>query len=274
MGTAEERQDKALAEAIRALGKAEFPALLSNFLRQCAEFDNLIIILYKDKHMPTVLHREYKDAIVYGAMDSEYITSNFVLDPFYEAHVKGVESGLYRLFDLAPDRFRQTSYFKIYYEKTTLVDEIAAFVKMDSGVTITACMGTDRSSGRMFTKSQFAALNRHVAVITSLIDMNWRQFQPVPVSPKVADTTVIERLRDQLSAVKHIKLSARQAEVALLILQGHSSGSISLILGISANTVKVFRKQLYAKCSLSSQAELFALIVPILFANSPDAPRI
>ena len=131
MTTAEERQDKALAEAIQALGTAEFPRLLSNFLRQCAEFDNLIIILYRDQHNPTVLHREYKDAVVYEAMDSEYITSNFVLDPFYEAHVQGVKSGLYRLFDLAPDRFRQTSYFKIYYEKTTLVDEVAAFVKMN-----------------------------------------------------------------------------------------------------------------------------------------------
>lgn len=273
MTTAEERQDKALAAAIRTLGKDEFPALLSNFLRQCAEFDNLIVIRYKDQHIPTVLHREYKDAIVYGAMDSEYITGNFVLDPFYEAHIKGVESGIYRLFDLAPDRFRQTTYFKIYYEKTTLVDEVAAFVKMDSGVTITACMGTDRSSGRMFTKSQFAALNRHVAVITSLIEINWRQFQPAPISPAIAEMPVIERLRDQLSAVKGIRLSARQAEVALLILQGHSSGSIALILGISANTIKVFRKQLYARCSLSSQAELFAMIVPILFSARTDVPQ-
>jgi DNA-binding CsgD family transcriptional regulator len=264
MTTAEERQDKALAEAIKALGKAEFPAKLSNFLRQCAAFDNLIIILYKDQRNPTVLYREYKDAIVYEAMDSEYITSNFVLDPFYEAHLKGLEPGLYRLFDLAPDRFRQTSYFKIYYEKTTLVDEIAAFVKMDTGVTITACMGTDRSSARMFTKAQFAALNRHVSVITSLIDMNWQQFQPEPLSTKVAETPVADRLRDQLAHVNNIRLSPRQAEVALLILQGHSSGSIALILGISNNTVKVFRKQIYAKCGLSSQAELFAMIVPLL----------
>jgi DNA-binding CsgD family transcriptional regulator len=271
--TTDERQDKALAEAIRAIGKDQFPALLSNFLRQCAEFDNIIIIRYKDQHVPTVLYREYKDQIVYGAMDSEYITGNFVLDPFYEAHIKGLESGIFRLFDLAPDRFRQTSYFKIYYEKTTLVDEIAAFVKMDSGVTITACMGTDRTSGRMFTKAQFAALNRHVAVITSLIDMNWKQFQLPSVSAAVTDKPVAERLRDQLAIIKGIKLSTRQAEVALLILQGHSSGSIALMLDISANTVKVFRKQLYAKCRLSSQAELFAMIVPLLFSSRTDIPK-
>ncbi|MDC3055575.1 hypothetical protein OA068_01175 [Paracoccaceae bacterium] len=39
---------------------------------------------------------------------------------------------------------------------------------------------------------------------------------------------------------------------------------MGLRLGISQQTVKVFRKQLYRKCSISSQAELFALITPLL----------
>jgi DNA-binding CsgD family transcriptional regulator len=52
--------------------------------------------------------------------------------------------------------------------------------------------------------------------------------------------------------------------VALMILRGHSSMSIGLRLGVSAQTVKVFRKQLYARCGISSQAELFALMMPLL----------
>ncbi|MEJ6123424.1 helix-turn-helix transcriptional regulator [Vibrio sp. 2-Bac 85] len=67
-------------------------------------------------------------------------------------------------------------------------------------------------------------------------------------------------MKDQHS----ISLSPRQTEVALYILQGHSSISIALNLNISKETVKVFRKQLYSKCSISSQAELFALLMPIL----------
>ena len=61
-----------------------------------------------------------------------------------------------------------------------------------------------------------------------------------------------------------IHLSARQAEVALLILRGHSTMSIGLRLGLSPQTVKVFRKQLYSRCTISSQAELFALMLPLL----------
>lgn len=50
----------------------------------------------------------------------------------------------------------------------------------------------------------------------------------------------------------------------MLILRGHSSVSIGLKLGISAQTVKVFRRQLYRKCAISSQAELFNLLLPLL----------
>jgi DNA-binding CsgD family transcriptional regulator len=38
-------------------------------------------------------------------------------------------------------------------------------------------------------------------------------------------------------------------------------------LGVSGQTVKVFRKQLYARCGISSQAELFALMLPLLAAG-------
>jgi DNA-binding CsgD family transcriptional regulator len=33
---------------------------------------------------------------------------------------------------------------------------------------------------------------------------------------------------------------------------------------VSPQTVKVFRRQLYARCGISSQAELFALLLPLL----------
>ena len=67
-----------------------------------------------------------------------------------------------------------------------------------------------------------------------------------------------------IDAAHGVGLSRRQAEVALMILRGHSSVSIGLGLGISPQTVKVFRKQLYRKCGISSQAELFTLLLPLL----------
>lgn len=265
----ERMQDQTLAVAIRAIGSADFPVALSAFLAALAQFDNLIVILYRGQDNPSVLHREYKDPIVFTAMDSDYVTANYVLDPFYEMHVAGVASGIYRMFDIAPDRFRQTSYYKLYYDRTTLVDEVAALVRLPHGATITVCLGLDRTSERKFTRHELERLRSHVSVITTLIELNWQDLGQNVRKTSRSDPSTSERLRQQLANVKNIRLSPRQAEVALLILQGHSSGSIALNLDISANTVKVFRKQLYARCKLSSQAELFATILPLL--SNPSA---
>jgi DNA-binding CsgD family transcriptional regulator len=264
METQAEKLDRALSEAIRSVGDSAFPMNLARFLRLCMPFDNFIVLAYRGEQNPVVLYREFRDPVVYQAMDSEYLTANYVLDPFYKAHIDGVRSGLHRLFDLAPDRFKQTSYFELYYEKTTLIDEVAAFAKTKTGLTITACMGTDRSSGNIFSRKQLAFLDRHASVISCLLELHWNDCTITSNEKDVTKIPLVERLRETLVRNKGISLSPRQSEVAIFILQGHSSKSISLNLGVTADTIKVFRKQLYAKCNISSQAELFAMILPML----------
>ncbi len=55
------------------------------------------------------------------------------------------------------------------------------------------------------------------------------------------------------------RLSNREHQVIDLILKGHSSEAISLILGISITTVKSHRKMSYHKLRISTQAELMSL---------------
>lgn len=262
----EKSLDTGLATVIKEIGTRAFPQALTAFLRSCVDFDNFIVIAYNGEKSPTVLYREFTNSVVYQSMDSEYVTAAYLLDPFYKAHLQGVSSGLHRLFDIAPDRFRQTSYFKAYYAKTTLLDEIAAFAKTSSGGTITACLGTDTSSGRSFSKKGITALKRYESVISTLIELNWREFAADSAN---APLPIVDRLISTLKRESGIHLSPRQAEVALYILQGHSSKSTGLTLGISVHTVKIFRKQLYAKCNISSQAELFSMFLPLLSDSRP-----
>lgn len=60
------------------------------------------------------------------------------------------------------------------------------------------------------------------------------------------------------------RLSDREAEVARLILQGHSSKVIARMLGNSPETVKVYRKRIHTKLGLASSAELFTLFLAAL----------
>lgn len=254
--------DRALAHAIRAVGQPEFAEAFSHCVRQLMPFDNLIILAYHKHHNPVDFYRECHNPVVYMTMDSHYLKAAYLLDPYYQAHLNGLQAGVHRLFELAPDQFRQTSYFRKYYQNTTLVDEIAVFASLGSDTTLTACFGRDGSSNQLYSQQDFAAIKQYEHVLTTLCELHWQSYVPSTLSAE-RSLPVTERLRAALKQQHDIRLSGRQAEVALYILQGHSSLSISLHLGISRETVKVFRRQLYSKCNISSQAELFALMMPL-----------
>ncbi|WP_025563320.1 helix-turn-helix transcriptional regulator [Psychromonas sp. SP041] len=255
-------QDKALSEVVRALGGANFPEALAHFVKKIIGFDNLIIIAYHKDINPEELYREYNAPIVYNNMQSHYLKAAYLLDPFYHAINNGIQKGIHCIFDLAPDQFKQTSYFNEYYQETTLVDEFCLFVNLGHDTTLTACFGRDKTSGMRFGKTELKKIKSYENVLSALCQQHWRSYQPKE-GKNIVLPPIKQRLRTTMKEQHDISLSPRQAEVALYILQGHSSLSISLNLNISKETVKVFRKQLYSKCNISSQAELFALLMPI-----------
>ncbi|WP_077530395.1 helix-turn-helix transcriptional regulator [Vreelandella utahensis] len=254
-----------LAQAIRSLGQRGFARAYAELLRAHASFDNLIIIAYHGERRPEVLYREFTDPVVYLPMDDQYLGGAYLLDPLYHQHLRGDTRGVIRLQDVAPDHFRRTQYYCTYYQQTTLLDEIAVFSSISDDITITASLGRDRSSGQPFSRKDIQALRNNELILSALAENHWRDYQP-GTGPATLPAPLGERLRDALKRQHDISLSPRQAEVALYILRGHSSLSIGLNLDVSPETIKVFRRQLYARCGISSQAELFALLMP-MFAS-------
>ena len=59
-------------------------------------------------------------------------------------------------------------------------------------------------------------------------------------------------------------LTERECHVAQYLLRGHSTRSLAERLGISEDTVKTHRKNLYAKLDIATQAELFSLFIASL----------
>lgn len=258
-----------LAHLVDCVDDLKFCEALAGVVSGCLDYDNFIILAYSGATTPKELFRQCDSPICYAQIGETYLSSHYVLDPFYTGHQKKVPRGLYRIDDLAPDKFKSTTYFLEYYAKTTLVDEIALFAYTRTGWTITACFGRDHISDRRFERRQLAELGKIAEVICALMERHWAEFDPVKAPTEANSGDMIDGLAVQLKASSGIELTRRQLEVGLLILQGHSSRSIALRLDISWQTVKVFRKQLYARCEVSSQAELFALLLPLIGAEEP-----
>lgn len=255
-----------IAHLVDHVGTRDFCAALSAAVGAFLDFDNLIVLAYAGAATPHDLHREFVSPVCFAQMNETYLASHYVLDPFYAAHLNHVRRGLYRLEDVAPDKFRSTSYFLEYYRKTTLVDEVALFAYTATGWTVTACFGRDHISGKRFERRQLTELSKVADILVALMERHWAGFAPESEAeaPEDGSAEMVEALAAALRTERGIVLTARQLQVGLLILQGHSTRSIALKLGISWQTVKVFRKQLYARCAISSQAELFALLLPLI----------
>ncbi|MGI3171153.1 helix-turn-helix transcriptional regulator [Pseudooceanicola sp. C21-150M6] len=250
-----------LGTAITALGSDGFARALYDWLDRSMEIDNTTMCAYFQSRRPEILFCQARIPTVHEKIDTDYVSGAYLLDPFHELHVARVPAGLYRLRDFAPDQFQRNEYFASYYRRTTLIDEIAYVAYPADGVSVHVCLGRDASSGRVFSPRDLETAQRLSSIACGLIAKHWSGLSS---SGDYTDAALVDHLRQRLEARHGIALSHRQAEVALLILRGHSSVSIGLRLEISPQTVKVFRKQLYRKCAISSQAELFTLVMPLL----------
>lgn len=252
-----------LAQAIDRVGSDDFYPTMAEYLRSCMDYDNVIAIAFVGTNVPDVLYRSVRGPDVFRYVAEQYLPGAYLLDPVYHFHLRRGAPGLYRLLDIAPDQFRRSRYFKWYYGRIGITDEISVLLPIGDNTTITISLGKDSSSGQLFSSKAEDQLRQHEPVVMSLLRAHFSASE-VRTAGERKPTSVIDNLIVAMKSHHDVGLSRRQAEVALLILQGHSSPSIGLHLGVSPQTVKVFRKQLYARCGISSQAELFGLLMPML----------
>ncbi len=250
-----------LAAAIASLGGDGFSSHLNTWLWACLPYDNITILAYFPNQSPVPMMFQSRQPKVHENIDQIYLAGAYLLDPFYDLHLKKSPAGVYRLSDIAPDKFRRNQYYLEYYGNTTLVDEVVFVSYPVAGISLHICLGRDSMSNRRFSARELANANRIAPLVDALATAHW---QDLTSGGEIAAGNFVTSLINATKRAHGIALSPRQAEVAMLVLQGHSSVSIGLKLGISFQTVKVFRKQLYRKCKISSQAELFNLMLPIL----------
>jgi DNA-binding CsgD family transcriptional regulator len=218
----------------------------------------VVVLLFENGRRPNSVFEWLPNKRLREIYHGSYFDFGYLLDPFQVLAMSDFDDGAYRLRDIAPDRFFRSEYFNRYYQQTLIVDELGALERIDrervAHLSIARCQGGQRYSKR--ARASFASLARVLMPVIilhchALFDARNEQR---PWSSK-------ERLSDRIRPDRHVgrtRISQREAEIASMIVQGHSTTSIGLNLGISPQTVKVHRRNIYRKLEISSQAELLA----------------
>ncbi len=253
----------------------DLPERLVGALGHLLPFELAAVFVYRGRSRPLVIYDNFDPGEAKQGITT-YVENTYVVNPFYQASLRGLPDGVYRIRDLAPDDF-YTSGIQIAYRVQPRATEEIGYItehwpvgleEIDISLTmepkVVAEFSIYRSLRRRgFDDGELARISAAIPLIRALLRKYWREFGSAGSRAAPPDTRVDEAFANFGAAV----LTGREREVAQLILRGHSSESICFNLGISLGTVKTHRKNAYAKLEISSQSELLSL-----FLRSLQAP--
>lgn len=240
----------ALAHAANAIGARGFPDALAAALRLITPFQMMNGFIYSPDEHAFDLYNE-KIVAERAIIVDRYLAGAFVLDPFYDAVRKDGTERMIVMRDIAPDDFRQTEYFRLHYATTEIIDEIGFILQLEND--FTAVLSLSRTgSAPLFADEDLGRLRAASPIVCALGGRHWRHVPSLSLEIKNAAPA---------ARIEHPLLTRRELEIVTLILKGHSNLSLAAVLDLSMNTVKVHRRQIYAKLNISSQAELFRVFM-------------
>jgi hypothetical protein len=161
-----------LGECIDSLYVNTFPEKLDKALRTITDYDYSVIFAYHLDERPLCLYHDFSPTNRVLYVD-DYLKGPYLLDPFFKACSRKVDPGLYRLRDIAPDRFYQSEYYRSYYVQTGLSEEISyTLYPVDDVAVVISLMRTAKNS--RFSAREFKLLERVFPIVDSLSMHHWQ----------------------------------------------------------------------------------------------------
>lgn len=241
-----------VAGVVSCIGEASLWEAIARWVQGAFSGGPPIIYLFNGKLTPEVLFQPFVGPDV-EIQVGRYLAGPYLLDPFHNACVERVPSGVYSLRELAPDQFQQSRYFKDFYRYADLLDEVCFLSKVrepDAYAVISVARYGHQGS---FSQADLVSLRSADTFVQAVLRKHWERF--AVGQPR---RTHVHRAMEDFG---YPLLTHREREVATLILRGHSSKSASAHLKISTETVRNHRKKLYSKLGVASQSQLFSLFV-------------
>ena len=254
-----------IARLIAAEDKPQFPAILVDALKRVVLFDFSVFFAYRGPERPICLYDTFtpRQRVVFV---TDYQEGPYLLDPFYQVCAEGIEPGLYRLREIAPDRFYHSEYYRSYYRRTGLAEEIGFVIALPNHTRLVISLMRAGTSAP-FSDRDIGKLLRVEPIVHASSIRNWQGLgsQRRETSGQISGfpalglqvTNAFEKFGEGI-------LTRREREVVRMVLRGHSSESIGRHFHISTGTVKIHRKNIYGKLGISSQSELFSRFIAYL----------
>lgn len=246
---------KRLAQAIRAVGTADFPACFVQVCAGLAQADAAHFSAFFTNARPAEIYSTRTSPKTIEAL-SLYLDVGFVLDPFYQLFLNCASDRVDSLSSIAPDDFRRSEYYAKFFNPLDLADECGLMLPIGETSALFLSMGV-----RKVRKMRLDALRSALPVLSAIARRHWTVLTPDQFDGTGRLAAQLEEAFDSFGASC---LSPREGEIARMILQGYSTKAIAIAFDNSPETIKVHRKRIYGKLNVSTQGELLSLFLNAL----------
>lgn len=243
------------------IGTDEFPSALAGALRELMDFEFIVMFGYVGSARPLDLYDDFPPAR-HQLHVSEYQEGPYLLDPFFLATLGTVEPGVWRLSEIAPDRFYQGEYFRSYYGQTGLSEEIGFLIDVNADLTVVVSL---MRTERRFSNSEIRTLKEIWPVVDATVRRHWGD---LPLTESQTPSDIEKTIEQAFQTIGEGVLTPRERQVVEHTLKGHSAEAVGKILGIASGTVRIHRRNVYSKLRISSQGELFSEFITAMLAAS------
>ncbi|MGH6715768.1 MAG: helix-turn-helix transcriptional regulator [Bradyrhizobium sp.] len=246
-----------ITPAVLAIGRPSFPQALITTLRRLAGVGHCMVFSFTTEGSARCL-LDIGNIPIGGDLGVAYSEHFHVGDPNRDAifGAQGRDAPIV-LPAFAP-RMYSGSYRKVFFDNSGIVDKFAASIWADG-----ACFYVNfyriRSQGR-FRPDEVLRLRRISPTLSAAVARHFQEEGGPHPDPMDRIATLIAT-KEPLAG-----LTGREQEVCRRILSGFSSEAISAELGISLHSTLTYRKRAYEKLGISSQNELFGIVLRLLAA--------
>lgn len=241
------------------------PELIAKALAVVVQFDYCEQFVYSNSGGPIDVYDDFVGSSAKAGLEN-YMSSTYVLCPFYRKFRRGMQTGVYRVIDLVsecPSEVTELGKYRISRVASEasgyLTDgwppgrqELCIAVELPDG----ECLGINlarHSSKEAFSRKDVESARS----VTPFISASFRRYWRHAHSEWRGHSKCLQG--EAASLASYSQLTPREREVVQLLLKGHSNLSVSLLLDISVTTVKTHRKNLYAKLGIATLFDLFSL---------------
>ncbi|MDA7965464.1 LuxR C-terminal-related transcriptional regulator [Ruegeria sp.] len=261
------RWNVVMSDAITDIGRDRFPRKLMDALGTILPFKYAFLFVYRPKQRPKHVYSTVRSQRAQQGVQ-RFIEATYILNPVYNAYLAGVETGVQRITDLAPDAYFSSEIYKnlnafeleneeLGYRTPGWPEgqmELVFTIRLPHGEMVELSLTRSREEG--FSDDCLRMGAALLPMLDKLIAWHWSKVRVA--AGTIERVPVLDQLIQDFGRGT---LTERERQVAQLVLKGHSGEAIALLLGVSLATVKSHRQNLYSKLNISTQQELFNLFL-------------